>query len=255
MFMRFLLILFLFVSCSKQVNVKQANGIFYISDFDLSIGDARPIKWKVGLKREAVVSQGLLMRLDVPHMKDSDSNKLGRANSIDSWIYRLSRKRNNRAEILGYIELPFNKINSTTDDFTIQILYAAAIPSADFRRFHCPAFQHRKRIADIKNLKSSNSNFTLYVNQNEILNASPAGLEFINISFNGGTSLQGEYYGEIALYNRHNKMIYGKFTRLNGSVLISSEEEVKVQSCVGIREEVYPLPGSRKSRIQDLEIR
>lgn len=253
--MKLFFILFLFISCSKQVTVNKQNGIFYISDIDLSIGNARAIKWEVGLKREKIVSQGILLSLDVAHMKSSDQEKLISAYGIDSWIYRIIRKKNNRKEIIGHIELPFNKISSTTDDFTIQILYAAAIPSDKFRRFYCPAFNHRKLITDLKTLETPHDPFTLYMSPNETIKSQTQTLEYINISFSGGTSLQGEYFTEIALYNRGNKKVYGKFHLLNGSVKIDKEKEVQIQSCVGIKEEVRPLPSSRKTRLQDFEIK
>jgi hypothetical protein len=133
--MKLFFIIFLFISCTKQVSLNKQNGIFYISDLDLSMSNARSIKWKVGLKREKTVSQGMLISLDVAHMKTSDQENLIKEYGVDSWIYKIIRKKNNHKQVLGYIELPFDKISSTTDNFTIQILYAAALPSDKFRRF------------------------------------------------------------------------------------------------------------------------
>jgi hypothetical protein len=49
--------------------------------------------------------------------------------------------------------------------------------------------------------------------------------------------------------------VYGKFQTLNGIARVEKEEEIQVQSCLGIKEENRPLPSSRKTHLEDFEIK
>jgi hypothetical protein len=59
-------------------------------------------------------------------------------------------------------------------------------------------------------------------------------------SFNGGMSLQGEYWFEIAPYNSQKKMIHAPFRRIPGKIVVSQEETVSVPSCNGVNMEQRP---------------
>lgn len=65
-----------------------------------------------------------------------------------------------------------------------------------------------------------------YGEKSQLIELSPS-------SFNAGNSLAGRYYLEIAAYNSRKKQILSSFKRLPKYILISSEEKVFIESCLG----------------------
>ena len=146
-------------------------------------------------------------------------------------------------------------MSRTTSEITLHIFYHAASVSEEFRRFHCPAFDHRYLINNIKLHKESADEFDLYVRKNLAIKGRISKPSFAPVIISAGLSLVGKYIVEIALYNSKEKRIYTPFKQLSNTIEISSEERVSVPSCIGIKEELNPLPSSRMPSIRDLEIK
>jgi hypothetical protein len=251
----FFLILFTTISCTKKVKVQKKNGIYTVSEINVELEGFKHIEWEVGQEREVDISQGIILRISVPHMKEKDIKALAKRYGVDGWIYKIVKINKGRRSIIGYVELPFRKVNKTTDNFSAHILYAAAAPSIRFRRFRCPAFNHRKKITGLDMETKNKDKLSLFLSVSDPIRSRIDNLDQMPLIFSGGMSLIGSYHVELALYNRSEKQVHGRFTRLPGTVFITREVEMKVSSCFGIKEEVKPLPGSREPRIQDLEIK
>jgi hypothetical protein len=71
---------------------------------------------------------------------------------------------------------------------------------------------------------------TSYSEKSHLVELSPS-------SFNGGNSLVGEYFLEIAPYDSEKKLIHSSFKRIPRYVEVLSEERVPVKSCSGVHEE------------------
>lgn len=86
-------------------------------------------------------------------------------------------------------------------------------------------------------IKGENEEFTLAVNQVIPYNEKSNLVELTPTAFNGGHSLVGNYYVEIAPYNSKKKQIYSSFERIPMHISVSEEETVSVKSCEGVHPE------------------
>ena len=155
------------------------------------------------------------------------------------WIIRLLVNKGTKVQDLGTTYAPFiskqaSRVRSATSgSIALRVYYAAAYASERFRSFYCPAFGHNKKISSL-DIEDSNEEFSLDVNSQLSFSEKPQLVELSPSSFNGGNSLIGEYYLELALYDSKNKVIHSAFTRVPGSVLIRAEETIPIPSCEGV---------------------
>lgn len=247
-------ILFTLLGCDHHIHVSRNRGVIRISEFESKIENVTEVPWEVGKNREAEVSQGFIMRVGVPKITKEDQKALAEDYGIDSWLYQIEYKYRGRTQILGHLYLPFKSIIKTTDNFSVHVYYHAAAASSRFRKFHCPALGHRKKIKEYS-LESLKGDESFFVNYKEYFPAKHYALDHYPIILSGGKELTGEYFVTIALYNHLDKKRYSEFVHMGNKVVISNEDEVKVNSCAGIREEFDPLPGSREMRIEDIRLR
>ena len=239
-----LLTILLACSCTKYSHLsKDAMGL-KLTEVQMDISHLNEIDWLVGKNKEAKVSQSLVFVVDMPKVDEDDLAYLHKHKGIDSWILRLIVQKGSERQDLGSLYTRF-KSKSTTrgqgagapTSVTIKIYYAAAYPSERFRFFHCPAFDHTKKISDMK-ISGENINFDLsvdlatsYPEKSHLVELSPS-------SFNGGNSLVGEYFLEIAPYDSEKKLIHSSFKRIPRYVEVLAEERVPVKSCTGVHEEL-----------------
>lgn len=254
--MKYLLILLvIFISCDKKHELLYGNGIYYLKDMNFEISDLRQIDWSVGRKRDKEVSQGFSFEIEIPKLSSSNVETLRKKYGIDSWVFRIIKDTRKQNQEIGYIQYDFNNFTSTVDSFSAKILYHAASVSMDFRRFHCPAFDHRFMIKDLE-LKDSNSrNKILYTTSDDFIRRKISKPSFSILSFSGGRSLKAKFLVEVAFFNSKTKKTYGEFVSSSNIIEVDEEESVALPSCIGIKEEVTPLPESRAPGLRDLEIK
>lgn len=240
----FYLTILLACSCTKYSSLtKDAMGL-KVSDVEMEISHLNEIDWLVGKHKEAKVTQSLVFVVDMPKIKDDDLEYLQQTKDVDAWIIRLIVQRGSETQDLGSLYSLFKskkisrgKGGGAPTSVSIKIYYAAGYPSERFRFFHCPAFEHNKRIKDMRILGTSDP-FDIsidlamsYPEKSHLIELSPS-------SFNGGNSLVGDYFIEIAPYNSEKKLIHGNFKRISKYIEISSEEKVPIKSCLGVHEEL-----------------
>ena len=248
-------LLFLSVSCTKWAKVEPTSGIHKIEDIKAEIFKLKTVDWKVGKKRGATVSKGFSFKIDIPKINEDGRRILFDKYGIDSWLYRIVRKRRGRTQRLGLVKFDLGNMSRTTTDITIHIFYHAASVSQSFRRFHCPAFDHRLIIEDI-DLESDNyGEMSFYTKKDRPVKGKITKPAFAPVIFSGGRGLKGDYFVELALYNSKEKRLYSRFKRVGNSIEVDDEREVSVPSCVGVKEENKPLPNSKGPSIRDLEIK
>lgn len=243
-------------SCTKVHDVKKKNGIYYLDEIEAEITQAKQISWNVGLKKEVEVSKGLRLSVSVPVVTDKSKTVLYNKYGIDSWIYRISRRRKGRSDALGYVFYHFNNITRSTKAFTLNIYYHAAAVSERFRHFHCPAFEHRFYLPDVslssRNVTLENS---VYAKTMPRIQPKVYRLGFTPLIFSAGRSMLGEYHVDLALYNSKTKQRYSGWFPVGKEIKITEEIKRTVASCIGIKEENNPLPQSRPLDIRNLEIK
>lgn len=254
--MRLLLLILLSLSCTKMHDVKTNNGIDYLEGVYSEMTQVKNVEWKVGRKKDKTVSRGIRITTEVPRVSDEAKTHLYEKYGIDSWIFKFSRIIRGRKDLVGNIYYHFNNISRSTEAFSLNIYYHASSVSERFRAFHCPAFEHRSLLKDVKIRTSKNiTPKNLYV---RTTSKEPAKVERLSFSphiFSAGRSLIGDYIVEYALYNSQTKQLYSNWARVSGTVPITSEKNISLPSCLGIKEEDKPLPESRRFKLQDLEIK
>lgn len=255
--MKLLIITFIFSlsSCTKWANVESTNGLYRIDSIDSELFKAKNVEWKVGKKRGAVVSKGFNFKITIPKIKPEDSKALYEKYGIDSWLYKISRKKRGRTQRLGLIQFDLANISRTTTDITVHVFYHAASVSAQFRRFHCPAFNHRLLIEDVDVISDKNSSLNYFTRASSEIRGRVTKPAFAPVIFSGGRELVGTYFVELALFNSKAKKLFSKFERVGNTIEINGEIKVSVPSCIGIKEEENPLPSSKGPSIRDLEIK
>lgn len=239
----FFLTLLLCYSCTKYADVsKDAIGI-HIQPVQMEISHLNEIKWNVGMKKEETVTQSLTFIIDMPKIKQDDLNYIAENRNVDAWIMRLIVNRGSETQDLGSLYTLFNPKRSgratpggAASSVTLKIFYAAAYASERFRSFKCPALGHDKRVTSMA-INGKNEEFSLSFGQAIPYNEKSHLVELTPSAFNGGNSLVGNYYVEIAAYDSKNKTIHSSFKRIPMYVSVDSEKSVRIKSCDGIHME------------------
>lgn len=252
----FSLIILLTNGCDDLNEVEEKNGLFFISNLEPEMSEPRIIDWKIGRKREKIVSKGLRISSTIPRLSDKAKRILQQKGSIDSWIIRITKETRGASQNIGYFYMKLHNITRSTKQFTISLYYHAASVSKRFRLFHCPAFNHRLEVTnfDIRD-RSFIEKENLYIRPLDSFPGQVSQLRFAPTVVSGGQSLIGVYHIDMALYSAKTKIIHSKWLPVKGALHITQETPVSVPSCLGIKEENTPLPESNMPSLRDLEIK
>jgi hypothetical protein len=209
----------------------------------MAISHLQEYPWQVGQRREKTISQSFSFIIELPRLKIEDLDYLLKERGIDSWILRVRLEKGSILQDLGYLNVPFDTYKLTRGvhqrmpgsvSFIVQ--YAAVFTSERFRSFKCPAFRHNKKISSL-NIEGKNDEFSLLLGQSSPFKEKIDAVEIRPKSLNGGISLVGDYFIEIAPFNYTKKVTLGSFKRIPMFIRVESEDEVSVPSCAGIRSE------------------
>ncbi|MCO4754186.1 MAG: hypothetical protein KC478_06875 [Bacteriovoracaceae bacterium] len=249
------LILLIFTSCSDHVELRSKSGIFYLEDVEVELDELKNVEWRIGKDREAQVSKGLQFKVGVPSLSRESAITLQNKNGIDSWLFKFSKITHGSKRHLGYVM--FGTGPSVTQNFTVHLYYHAASVSSEFRKFKCPAFNHRLKLDDFEMSSTARKRHRneIFVRPNEHIKGRVTQLSFAPVIFSSGKSMRGSYLVELALYNSKERRTYSDWIPEDGIVKVDSEVMVKVDSCIGVSEETSPSRSKRSPRIQDLQIR
>ena len=231
-------------SCTKQSSLSRDAMGLRLADVQMDISHLNEIEWAIGKQKEVTVTQSFVFMVDMPKVSEDDLAHLTNKRGINSWIMRVIVQRGSERQDLGSLYTRFKPKHTARGqgggapaNVSLKVFYAAAYPSERFRFFKCPAFGHDKRIKDMrisgeaKNFEITIDQMTSYPEKSQLVELTPS-------SFNGGNSLVGEYFVEIAPYDSDKKVIHGAFKRIPMFVEVLSEEGVSVQSCAGVHEEI-----------------
>lgn len=237
------LTLLLCFSCTKYAEVSRDSIGIQIHPVQMEISHLNEIEWKVGLKKEEEITQSFTFIVDMPEIKQGDLDYLAANRSVDAWILRLIVNRGSETQDLGSLYTLFNPTKvargaqgGAASSVTLKVFYAAAYASQRFRAFKCPAFGHTKKLAAFE-ITGENEEFSLSLGQALPYNEKSHLVELTPSAFNGGNSLIGEYFVEIAAYDSKKKMIHSAFKRIPMHIAVTREETVRVKSCDGVHEE------------------
>lgn len=245
----------LLISCDKYHPVKFSNGLHYIEDLNFSLSNVEEIEWQVGRKKDKTISQGFIFEIDIPKLENEDAETLYNKYGIDSWLFKIRKITPKVSQTIGLVQYKFENFSSNADQFSVKVLYHAASISLDFRRFHCPAFGHRFKIEDYDLLDNSFKQKNLYTTLERKIRRRVSETSFTILSYSGGRSLNAKFLVELSFYNSKTKQHFGKPVTSQNIINIYKESSVTLPSCLGIKEEITPLPESRPAGLRDLEIK
>ncbi len=242
--MKLLLLSFLVMySCSRDAKLSRDTASAHLDGVVMPVTRLSEIKWPAGFRQEAMVTQSITFNIAMPQVAQDDLDYLIDERDVDSWIIRVIAYKNSEKQDLGSLYSLFRprKLSRTSTGaattVALKIYYAAAYASERFRNAKCPPLGHNKKIKAMR-IEDSKEPFSLsiegaqsYMEKSQLIELTPS-------SFNGGMTLQGEYWFEIAPYNSKKKMIHAPFKKIPGSIIISEEESVAVPSCNGVKSEL-----------------
>lgn len=240
------LIILLTSSCTKySVLSRDAMGL-HINAIDMKILRVDEVTWLVGKRREHKISQSFTFMVDTPKLSTKDLDYLTEQKGINAWIMRLVVQRGSDTQDLGSIYIPFrSKAKSRghsgrqASSVFLKVYYAAAYASERFRMFHCPAFDHNRRIQSLK-IAGEEKLINITLGPISHYREKAQHLELTPNAFNGGNSLEGDYFVEFAPYDYEKKMIHSSFIRIPQYVEVRSEEKISIPSCRGESPELTP---------------
>lgn len=237
--------LLLVVSCSKEAEVSRDSFGIRVSAVTMDISQLDEIPWWIGAKRkEDKVTQSITFLIDMPKLKKKDLDYLLKERDVDSWLVRVVQVRGSKSQDLGSLLIPFvprqhgrSSNTSASAHAAVKIYYAAAYASERMRKFKCPAFAHDKRVTKMQ-VSGDNDPFDIALGASFSYREKAQQVQLTPSSFNGGLSLTGQFYLEIAPYNTKKQSLMGSFKRIPRYVEILAEESVDVESCKGVHEEL-----------------
>lgn len=231
-------LLLLSSACSRGTKVVNTAESTTIEIDKSGITEAVDIPWHVGRPdRDAQVSKGMRIEVTFPNLSDSELKMLHEEFGMDSWVVKVNRVQSGNRQLLGYFYVPLIYQKSgglslrSVSSGVIQVLYNDAAPSKRFSEFPCPAFGHNLIIGESTLDTSEEATVTATKGRKRPLNVKLEKLEFGAIRFNGGKSLQGIYWTELALFDSGKGETLSDFSQLGGKLVINSEKSVAIKGC------------------------
>jgi hypothetical protein len=231
---------FLFFSCDKNSEVIYSGKRVIIKPKNAGIEDIDIIKWKVGMMRNITISRGVQIIVNFPTIDKKHLRFLVDKYGVDSWIVKVKRRGMMRNETMGYLYIPIilpgqknsMRINQLSTG-SFKVFYAASAVSSRFSRLPCPAFKHDYIVEKVEVARTSPLMRKLVVSpvEEQRILAKVEEFNYAHTIVNGGEELRGEYYLEIAFYNKERKVKLSNWIELDGLAKVLRERSVPLKGC------------------------
>lgn len=249
----FLTLLLGLSGCTKKIEVHKDGASTRLSAVTWKVSKLLEGTWKVGKTLRDIVSRSLTVIIDLPSIDSDDEAYLAKTHGVDSWLIKVTQVNRSSSRIeLGTLHVPFRSSNKgrsgglAVKSASFALTYAASAMSERFRRFHCPAFSHNKRLDDYK-VEGNEEPLEIVVMPGSSYDQKLKVNELVPTMFNIGHTMIGEYRIEIALLNTASKKLYSSFKELPFYIKVLSEESVNLDGCGGVHEE-YDSPKEQSTR-------
>jgi hypothetical protein len=253
--MKFLIFIFLLISCSKHSSLNTEGNSWKLLEFYPKIKEIKNIPWEIGKKREAEVSQGLLITLELPIISEDDQKLILEKYHVDSFLIEIKKVSGPTPRLLGHLRIPFKNINRFMQEISMKILYHPASISQQFRRFHCPAFNHRKKLTSFHINYEDNKNEDVIFEFQGNFPGTYVDVANFPASFSGDLALEGIFDFKFMLFDSLTKKIYSKSSPLNGKIIVEEETDISVPSCAGVTEEINPDRDEAPIKLENFRIK
>ncbi len=238
--MRLLLVFILVFSCTDYSEVKESiSGSHIIDPEPLEIESTENHTYNVGKEKLTVLSKGIQTFFKLPLIDIDVLSKLQKKYRFDSWIYEVIRKKNGRLLKLHTFYVPFTfkreEVISQAKKSGFFLMYSALYPAPHLEKHECPIMGHNKFIAEAEVTESyvpksfriidvSSYNVKSY-------NGYPEKANYSLNKVNAGTSLVGEYYLRLALFNQRKNKVISNFIDYPNKIIISKEDSRLIKGC------------------------
>lgn len=260
--MKYLILLILTLSSCKDISQYLRKGEkATIVPSGTSIAKGEVVTWKVGLLRRQRVSKGIKVKLNFPQLDKADLEDLISELKIDGWLVRVRQRTLVTSQTLDQFYIPLLipdlgksdlKIKQVESGF-VNLYYSAAAISGRFENFQCPAFGHRRKITKFKVIDIKGAD-------RSIRGDKKGGIRFMEkintydykpLSINIGKTMNGEYFFEIALFNKEKKLRKSNWYTLHQAIKVSGEKLVALKGCKNFK---IPEVDSKTDDIRDFQL-
>jgi hypothetical protein len=221
----------------------------YLVPVDADVFDLMIMEWRIGRRNDTTVSKGIRVGFNLPQVERDVIKDLVGRKKVNSWIVKVSRRSLRGTGTIGHFRVPFLNPGFSTDNtfrFSqmkgayFKVYYSSAAMSTRFENFICPAFGHRSVVTDItaEEVRRTRRTDKIYTMNSEsyFLNVKVEPFGYRPVVLNGGPTLKGDYYIDIALYNDKDKKILSSYYRIPQFITIVNEREERVPSeCLNFR--------------------
>ena len=229
-------------SCAERAEYKiLPGGRILITPKEMNIVDVDILSWRVGPGYQQTLSKGLRFKMSLPILQTKDLSHMITLGGINGWLLRVVRKDTFRSTSLGMMYVPLVSMkksrsvfsDSQTEEGFFDVYYAAASPSKRFEKFNCPAFGHDKIIDKVE--EKTVIKVLGKIVSGPVISKKVRGkvieFGFRPALFNGGMSLEGKYYVELALYDYVNKIRRSDFIRYPEEIIVRKEQTKNIKGC------------------------
>ncbi|OUR96243.1 hypothetical protein A9Q84_07750 [Halobacteriovorax marinus] len=239
-----ILVLTLTYSCQKKSEVTYTKQRVVIKPTWSGVDNLKIIKWRVGLMRNLVISRGVQITIRLPQLEKKDLKYLVDKFGVDSWIIKVKRKGMMRYETMGYFYIPLilpgqrnaMRINQMKAG-SFKVYYASSAVSERLSNLPCPAFKHDLKIekVEIQDSKPLINHIIVSPAEESRILSRVEEFSYSNTVLNGGKELRGDYFIEIAFYNKGRKNKLSNFVELNGTARVLRERSNPIAGCESFR--------------------
>ncbi|HAZ11852.1 MAG: hypothetical protein A2X86_07625 [Bdellovibrionales bacterium GWA2_49_15] len=245
-------------SCTKYAELAIEGDRVIVKPVDWGIDSIRNVEWSVGTRFRDTISKGILIVVKLPKIDEEKLSALAQKKNVDGWIIKVIRRNPNAHETLGYLYVPFPKLDQRSgasgqiEQAFFQVNYQAAAVSERFSRLSCPAFGHRKYLKNMQiedDYRNSSKLLSISVSEEEVIMGKVEPFSFSMRIFSGGLSLAGIYEVQLAFYNFQSRTRKSNFLSAPELVNVILEEERLVEGCgVGNSSDPPPLDETKPSK-------
>lgn len=244
--------------CRDYSDVVVDNQGATIEWYSGGVDSVKVTQWKVGPKRDQLLSMGARVKFSVPPLNESDIEKLAKKYDVDSWLVTLMVSGLGRKERLASFYVPLFKKSgrsgtmgiSSVESGYLDLFYSAASISMRLRDLECPGLGHRYLLgeASVRELSQKRQMFILSGMEQYNYLGKVEKLDFQRNVINLGKTISGEYQILFSLFNYKDKRVLSNQVVAPQVIVLGNENIQLIKGCEDLK--TPPLneggPGSIK---------
>jgi len=245
-------------ACRDYSEVSVDNQGASVEWFSGGVDSVKVTPWKVGPKRDQLLSMGARVKFSVPPLKEDDIEKLADKYDVDSWLVTLMVSGVGRKERLASFYIPLFKKSgrsgavgiSSIESGYLDLFYSAASISMRLRDLECPGLEHRYLLEDVsvRDIPQKRQLFILSGMEQYNYLGKVEKLDFQRNVINLGKNIVGEYQLLFSFFNYKEKRVLSNQVISPQVIVLGSENIQSIKGCENL--ETPPLnkggPGSIK---------